>query len=265
MTTCPACAAPVASGSRFCTGCGSPLEAPTAVIQRADDAESTMPRQSVAPAPPQVTSAVPAATQAAPSVTSAASVVPPSPASTLPALALLPGETILHDESFSPSMILPHLKSRIVLTNVRVIGHRPNTLFGVIPFGYFASSAPLSAIEQVDSGVRTRTRRLVWGAVLVLLGFLEIVGAGLLSSMLDLFDSGRGVAIFFGLILLAIGVVLILSAKIVGVFATTGSESVWAAGRGHEQARLETTAQVITEAVISHEDPRSLGFGVGSR
>ena len=103
-------------------------------------------------------------------------------------------EKKIKEASFTANLILFWLKANYVLTNKRVTGHTPNTLFGLIPLGKAQIAQPLKTIASVTSSTKFSFMRLIIGVV-----FLAI-GVGFMES-----------SFFAGLILLILGVINILN------------------------------------------------------
>lgn len=158
-----------------------------------------------------------------------------------PGIALMRGETTQIDVSFSPHLILQHLRTRVLLTDRRVIVQWPHTLFGVIPLGYACGSAPLDAINQVNHGHMMRSGRVLAGA------------SALAAGVLTLFAGSQGVLIT--LLLFALAAVMFMTARVTGVFFDTGGNHLLAAaGRGRDTAAVEETAQRVIEAIqVAHD------------
>lgn len=69
-----------------------------------------------------------------------------------PPIAMLPGESIIRQQSFTPHLILTYLKTTVILTNRRLVVSSPNTIFGLIPHGYSVHTAPIESITDVAYG-----------------------------------------------------------------------------------------------------------------
>ncbi|MCE1178376.1 MAG: zinc ribbon domain-containing protein [Micrococcales bacterium] len=245
--TCPACGHEDNAG-KFCVACGSAIdvaaETPSSPAPAGADAQpgvaypATSPLGSPAPAGPRSTtphaSAAPAAYPA----------VAPQPTGQI---SLLPGERLERDVQFTPHLILQHLKTRVVLTDRRAIVQHPQTIFGIIPLGYYLSSAPWDAIDGISYGTRVRTRYVVAGAILVLWGLLTLATGGIMSALGGYggyYGGGiSGASVLFMLLLWAIAAYLFFKARVVGIFVDAGIAPMVAAARGGELGRVEEAGQ----------------------
>lgn len=242
----------------FCTHCGSArpvaepaatptvgpwLSSPPQVAPAAQPlAEPLLAAPLAAPVAPQV------APQVAPHVSPQVSPSTGPQASTrseVPEIAVLPGETVLVDERFTPHLILKHLTSRIVLTDRRVVVQHPHALFGLIPMGYSLQSAPLHEINQVHFGHLVRNRHVAFGVGAVLWGLL-VLGA-LQAPWFAL----------LGLILIGAGVGLIVTARVVGISADTGGHlRLHASGRGGDVVRASQVGnRIVTQLDLVRSRP----------
>lgn len=154
--------------------------------------------------------------------------------STAPDIPLLPGERVDLDISFSPHLILSHLRTRVLLTEHRVVVQSPHALFGIIPMGYACASAPLNEISQINHGHMARSGRVAAGAGIAIFGLLLAVS-----------EHGGG-AFLMMLLMLGIGAALIITSRLVGIFFDTGGNHLMAArGRGGDIADVQRTAQTV--------------------
>ncbi|MBN8234130.1 hypothetical protein JF544_02680 [Halobacillus kuroshimensis] len=103
-------------------------------------------------------------------------------------------ENVQVSEDFTQNLVLSWLKSDFSLTNKRIMGKTPNTLFGMIPLGSREITYPLKNIASVGVSTKLHLRRLIFGLILVLIG-------------LNLFDS----SIFGGLFLTIVGAIPLLN------------------------------------------------------
>jgi hypothetical protein len=103
-------------------------------------------------------------------------------------------ETITSSEKFTTNLVLSWLKTDFSLTNKRLMGFQPNTLFGVFPLGKKEVSYPLKNIASVGVSTKFHLKRFIIGLILV------FIGLGMFG------DSFLG-----GLILLAIGALPLLN------------------------------------------------------
>ncbi len=162
---------------------------------------------------------------------------------------LFPGEQALHQASFTPSLIAPHIRSTIICTNLRVITHHPAVLFGFFPVGYSVAQAPHSRIDYIASGSRIRGPRVMLGAFAVVISLFLLLSGGLAEF--------GGVELLMALFLAGVGVVLIVTARVIGVFVTAGDGVLGAVGRGHELDAMRQTADRMTRLLLASEQPRT--------
>jgi hypothetical protein len=80
-------------------------------------------------------------------------------------------EQKIKEATFTANLILFWLKANYVLTNKRVTGHTPNTLFGLIPLGKAQIAQPLKTIASVTSSTKFSFLRLIIGIVFLIIGF----------------------------------------------------------------------------------------------
>lgn len=78
-------------------------------------------------------------------------------------------ESIIRHDAFTTNLILFWLKSNFELTNRRVAGESPNTLFGIIPLGKLEISQPLQNITSVACNTKFHIGRLIIGLFFVLM------------------------------------------------------------------------------------------------
>jgi hypothetical protein len=83
---------------------------------------------------------------------------------------LAPNERVVAAEQFIFSPLLFFLSTRVVLTDQRVAGERPNTLLGLIPVGAETFTYPLASVSAVATSTRLSILRVLVGAVLALVG-----------------------------------------------------------------------------------------------
>jgi hypothetical protein len=81
-------------------------------------------------------------------------------------------EAIIKEITFSPNLVLFWIKAHYVLTNKRLTGEHPNTLFGVIPLGKVNISQPVKTIASVACVSKFWFKRLLLGLGLLVLGLI---------------------------------------------------------------------------------------------
>ncbi|MBP3041701.1 hypothetical protein J9303_19865, partial [Bacillaceae bacterium Marseille-Q3522] len=109
-------------------------------------------------------------------------------------IALGKDEVVKKSEHFTSNLVLAWLKTSFSLTNKRIIGNEPNTVFGLIPLGVKEVTYPLKNVASVSVSTKFHFKRFVLGIILILLG---------LSTM--------GSSFFWGLILLLLGAIPFLN------------------------------------------------------
>lgn len=111
-------------------------------------------------------------------------------------IALLPGEDSLFAGDFTPSPLLRHIKTGLVVTGERVIVRHPQYMLFVIRVGHTESSTPLRHISSTTVGRQLSQRRVLTAAVAGFVGFTMLtssfgmMGAGPLGALLLLFSLG---------------------------------------------------------------------------
>lgn len=136
---------------------------------------------------------------------------------------LTPGEKGLYRRSFRPNLILFWLRTTILVTNKRIAVKYPNTILGVIPLGFEDRSMPIGSVAGLDTSLRVKAGQVIAGF------FVAVLGVVLMGQV--------GSAIFYGLVLLLIGVLVLLS-------GITSSLSVMNNGGG----TVETTVSIAERA-----------------
>ena len=109
-------------------------------------------------------------------------------------IALLPGEEPLYAADFTPSPILRHIKTGLVVTADRVAVRYPQYMFFVIRVGHAESSAPIRQVCSVTTGRQLSQRRVMYAGVAGLFGFfmlmssLSAMGFGFMGPLMLLFS-----------------------------------------------------------------------------
>lgn len=148
-------------------------------------------------------------------------------------IAMTEGEHQVTEESFSPNIVLAWLNAEIVLTNKRLVGKNPNTLFGVIPVGEDNINQPLKNVSNVRVSTNFRVLRLIVGIVF-LLGGLSTIGSSVIA----------------GMILLIIGAVLTLTSWLAELVVTdTSGRNNPISVSGLEKDRLSALADEINSSL----------------
>ncbi len=88
----------------------------------------------------------------------------------MPTLQFAPGEDNITEESFSPSVILFWLRTRMGVSSTRIATTSSNTLLGVIPLGYADATYPLTNVAGVGVNTKLSVARLIFGLVLLGMG-----------------------------------------------------------------------------------------------
>lgn len=88
----------------------------------------------------------------------------------MPTLQFAPGEENVIEESFSPSVILFWLKTRMGVSSTRIATTSSNTLLGLIPLGYADAMYPLTNVAGVGVNTKLSVTRLIFGLVLLGMG-----------------------------------------------------------------------------------------------
>ncbi len=240
MATCSQCARVLSASDRFCIACGAPAGAASS---------GNAPTATHAPAPARSTAAF-----AAPPV-AVASVSVGSGLASAPEIGLLPDERQLYEARFAPRLWAPHLESAVTVTDKRVIVRHPQTIFALFPFGYFVSSSPHSSIEQVDSGMRVDTRRVLVGTTLLLLAaYLAWSNWRYLEA--GYYETEAVVAWIVALAALLAALGCFFTARRVGVFIHTGGSSMTALARGSQLREVQASANMVNKLLLETEQSR---------
>jgi hypothetical protein len=111
-------------------------------------------------------------------------------------IAVLPGEDPLFAGDFTPSPLLRHIKTGLVVTGERVIVRHPQYMLFVIRVGHTESSTPLRHVSHTTVGRQLSQRRVLYAAVAGFVGFMMLtssfgmMGMGLLGPLLLLIAFG---------------------------------------------------------------------------
>ncbi len=111
-------------------------------------------------------------------------------------IVLLPGEDTLFAGDFTPSPLLRHIKTGLVVTGERVIVRHPQYMLFVIRVGHTESSTPLRHVSSTTVGRQLSQRRVLTAAVAGLVGFTMLtssfgmMGMGPLGALLLLVAFG---------------------------------------------------------------------------
>ncbi len=93
-------------------------------------------------------------------------------------------EQKIKEATFTANLILFWLKANYVLTNKRVTGHTPNTLFRIIPLGKAQIAQPLKTISSVTSSTKFSFLRLIIGVFLVIMSLESSFFGGIILLIL---------------------------------------------------------------------------------
>ncbi len=151
---------------------------------------------------------------------------------------ILPDEQVRYEASFTPHLILKHIKTTLVVTDRRVLVHHPHVIFGFFEHGYAKREIPLRHVSLVAAGTRTSTSEVIKAVVAALVGIAAIT-------------SGYGgaigaIAILVGLVLLAAAVLWFLGANGNAVsIQSTGGESIVARGSKQQFAQIQQAGDEI--------------------
>jgi hypothetical protein len=78
-------------------------------------------------------------------------------------------EQILREETLIVNLVEYWLKAKYSLTNKRVTGIIPNTIFGIIPYGQQEVAYPLKNISSVSISTKFRVGNLLIGLIFILI------------------------------------------------------------------------------------------------
>ncbi|BBZ62583.1 hypothetical protein [Mycolicibacterium monacense] len=92
-------------------------------------------------------------------------------------IALLPGEDSVFAGDFTPSPLLRHIKTGLVVTGERVIVRHPQYLLFVIRVGHTESSTPLRHVSSTTVGRQLSQRRVLSAAVAGFVGFTMLTSS----------------------------------------------------------------------------------------
>ena len=179
-----------------------------------------------------------------------------------PEVPLVPGEQQLWECRLTPHLLTPHLKTRLTLTDKRIIVRYPNTLFAFLPVGYAVQVVGYSAVESVGFGNRIRTQRVLTGVGFILFSIFGVMSSFGMLRQASQFGAGGGAGAFLLLLSLlgiALGGLFIWSARLTGVWIRAGGEEVGATGRGHEIAVAREAGLRVTSATTQTEISRNRG------
>ncbi|MEV6554992.1 hypothetical protein AB0M22_04690 [Nocardia sp. NPDC051756] len=155
-------------------------------------------------------------------------------------ITLMPGETLRLSTQFSPFLILTHLKITLAVTDRRVVVRRPNTIFAVIPRGFFEQATPLTQVSEIAAGEAVSTPHLFFGTGSLLAGLLSLFGV-LIPDV-----AGR----LIGLVLLGISAYLLLTSMHIGIWVRNHGGGVLRAPAGRNERRLVDEARQCLDALL---------------
>lgn len=153
---------------------------------------------------------------------------------------ILPDEHVRYEASFTPHLILKHIKTTLVVTDRRVLVHHPHVIFGFIEHGYAKREIPLRHVSLVAAGTRTSTSEVIKAVVAALVGFVVITsGSGFGGAI-------GAIAILVGLVLFGAAVLWFLGAygNAVSIHSTSGA-SIEARGSKQEFAQIQEVGDEV--------------------
>jgi len=92
-------------------------------------------------------------------------------------ISLLPGEESLFAADFTPSPLLRHIKTGLVVTRDRVTVRHPQYMLFVIRVGHSESSIPIRHVCNVTIGRQLSQRRMMYAATAGFIGFFLLMSA----------------------------------------------------------------------------------------
>lgn len=92
-------------------------------------------------------------------------------------------EQVVESKNFTTNLILNWLKTDFTLTNKRIVGSQPNTLFGLIPLGKAEITFPLKNVSGVGVSTQFYFKRFLFGAILALIA-LGTFGSSFLLGLI---------------------------------------------------------------------------------
>lgn len=92
-------------------------------------------------------------------------------------------EAVIKEIKFSPNLFLFWLKADYTLTNKRLTGQQPNTLFGLIPLGKRNVSQPLRTIASVACVTKFWFKRLLVGLLFLVIGVGVMAEASFIGGL----------------------------------------------------------------------------------
>jgi len=96
-------------------------------------------------------------------------------------------EQKLREDVFTANLILFRLKANYILTNKRITGHTPNTLFGIIPLGKSQISQPLKTVASISSSTEFHLMRLIIGLALLIVGIMMMGSSFIIAIIIAIF------------------------------------------------------------------------------
>ena len=96
-------------------------------------------------------------------------------------------EATIREHQFTANIVLFWLKSDFMLTNKRLLGKQPNTLFGLIPLGMKQIDQPLKTISSITCSTKFFVLRFLIGGLLTLLGWQLMDNHSILGLFLLVF------------------------------------------------------------------------------
>ncbi|MGV0715840.1 hypothetical protein ABQE93_10580 [Mycolicibacterium sp. XJ662] len=108
-------------------------------------------------------------------------------------IALSPGEESLYAADFTPSPLLRHIKTGLVITRDRITVRHPQYMLFVIRVGYGESSVPIRHVCNVMTGRQLSQQRMLFAGIagfsglFLLMSSLSMMGFGFMGPLVLLF------------------------------------------------------------------------------
>ena len=120
------------------------------------------------------------------------------------------GGLYMFEVQFSLSVIMNWVKGTLKADNKSINVHSANTILGIIPAGFRDEKIPLRNVSSVSINNKFKAGNLIFGVLFVVFGFAMF-----------------GDSFFGGLFMLALGVLLVVSGKVVELrISRAGSDLV---------------------------------------
>ena len=161
-----------------------------------------------------------------------------------PGLFLHPDERIEREVWFSPKVLMPHLRTLVVLTNRRVVIRHPHTILGFVPLGYWETSARRSSVSTIGAGTRCQRQ---------LCSESQPGCTGLFQFFVDLGGYVGSWVVLMALTTSGVAGYLLATARVTGLIVYADGSSLAGRSTQMELVAVGETAQEMIRSMLEHQ------------